>query len=217
MDRNYLRKSAIETILQILKIADTQSKKYNEIGDISATEILQRDVINKYEALYLALCETDFENLDEKEIENINITLKEIREKHKLTKDFIDSQISLRENLGDNSGAKVIENLFRYELSKLLEKKQILLEKINNVLDKELELENKLKDTIQEADQFDIIYELNPIRIEFRDLEEKLHKLENEIKPLKHKLDTRWAYEIYGTINKETLMEIYKTNFNLGE
>ncbi|MGL6154676.1 hypothetical protein [Cetobacterium sp. SF1] len=217
MDKILLRKLALETILQILKITDSQIKKYEELGDISAVEILNRDVITKYETLYLTLLETDFENLPEEELITIDKTLEDIRTQHNLTKDFLMAEIKVREDLNGDSGSTVVEKLYRYQLSKLLEKKQILTDKLKAVLDKEWELENKLKDTIQEEDQFDIIYELSPIREEFRALEQKLNDLENLVSSLKRKINSKWSYEIYGTMSKENLMEIYKENFDLGE
>ncbi|MGL6114571.1 MAG: hypothetical protein ACRC1R_05975 [Cetobacterium sp.] len=217
MDKILLRKLALETILQILKITDSQIKKYEELGDISAVEILNRDVITKYETLYLTLLETDFENLPEEELITIDKTLEDIRTQHNLTKDFLLAEIKVREDLSGDSGSTVVEKLYRYQLSKLLEKKQILTDKLKAVLDKEWELENKLKDTIQEEDQFDIIYELSPIREEFRALEQKLNDLENLVSSLKRKINSKWSYEIYGTMSKENLMEIYKENFDLGE
>ncbi len=42
------------------------------------------------------------------------------------------------------------------------------------------------------------------------ELEEKIVKLEEKINELRYNLESRWPYEIYGTISKEKLYEEVK-------
>lgn len=217
MNRDNIKEYALELLLQILKTADNQIKEYEKIGDISAIEILKENVIKKYEALYLGVLETDFSQMGSDQLEFFEKTLKEISEKNNIDSNFILKQLSKRNELRGVSGAEVVENLLKYELSKLLEAKQNLVEKIEATLVEEEKLENQLKDAIQEQEQFDIIYELSPVRSKFRSLETKLLSLEENILTVRNKLDSRWPYEIYGTISKDELLKVYKDNFNMGE
>lgn len=49
---NHLLKFCIEVILQVLKMTDNKIKELREKGDLSGAEILENDVITKYEKLY---------------------------------------------------------------------------------------------------------------------------------------------------------------------
>ncbi|MBC2855759.1 hypothetical protein H3N56_04500 [Cetobacterium sp. 2A] len=217
MNRIEFKNFAIEVILEVLKIANAQIDEYNNIGDISATEIIQKDVIDKYEKIYLGIIGLDFSELEDEKFYFIETTIEEILKNNNLSSNFIKSQQEKRENLKGNSGAEVVKNLFDYELSKLLNAQQILIDKINIILDQETILENELKDTIQEEAQFDIIYKLQPVREEYRVLEAQLLKLDSTIKTLRKKINFKWNYEIYGTISKDELLKVYKNSFKMGE
>ena len=84
-----------------------------------------------------------------------------------------------------------------------------LLDKVNKVLDKEDKLAMDLKNAIQEEEQIECIYKLQPVREEYRALEEKVLRVQKNIDELKKKLDSEWAYEIYGTISKDEMLNTY--------
>ncbi|MDO4589705.1 MAG: hypothetical protein Q4B33_07545, partial [Fusobacterium sp.] len=58
------------------------------------------------------------------------------------------------------------------------------------------------------------IYQLQPIRAEYRNLEEKILKIQEKIDLLKKKLDSEWYYEIYGTISKDDMLKSYNEVMN---
>ncbi|MGL4211349.1 MAG: hypothetical protein ACRCRT_07345, partial [Cetobacterium somerae] len=85
----------------------------------------------------------------------------------------------------------------------------------NELALEEQNLENLLKDTIQEEEQFDIIYKLQPVREKLRDTEDKYLVVEKDINQLKKKLESKWPYEIYGVVSEEELLETYKEAFKM--
>lgn len=84
-----------------------------------------------------------------------------------------------------------------------------LLDKVNKVLDREDKLAMDLKNAIQEEEQIECIYKLQPVREEYRALEEKVLRVQKNIDDLKKKLDSEWTYEIYGTISKDEMLNTY--------
>jgi len=116
----------------------------------------------------------------------------------------------LRKKNKDNSGSEVVKNLFEYEHKKLLMKKGDLTRKINQLLDKEEELNRELSDAIQEVDQLGIINKLLPVREEYRKVEKEFLAIYDKIIEIDNKLEKKWYYEIYGTMSKEEMLKMYK-------
>lgn len=211
---NHLLKFCIEVILQVLKMTDNKIKELREKGDLSGAEILENDVITKYEKLYGGLTGEAVQKLEEKELAGIKEHIENIIEKNNLTKEFIETQLELREKLKNNSGAEVIKNFFQYEKRELENKKSYLLEKVSKLLDEEERISMLMKNAIQEEEQIEYIYQLQPIRAEYRNLEEKILKIQEKIDLLKKKLDSEWYYEIYGTISKDEMLKSYNEVMN---
>ena len=65
---NHLLKFCIEVILQVLKLTDNKIKQLREIGDLSGAEILEKDVIEKYEKLYGGLTGEGIKEFKEEEL-----------------------------------------------------------------------------------------------------------------------------------------------------
>ena len=86
-----------------------------------------------------------------------------------------------------------------------------LIQKINKVLDKEEKLNLDLSNAIQEVEQIEIIEKLQPVRAEFRSLSLQFDKYQKELEETENKLSKKWYYEIYGTTDKEILLEAYNT------
>jgi len=86
-----------------------------------------------------------------------------------------------------------------------------LIQKINKVLDKEEKLNLDLSNAIQEVEQMEIIEKLQPVRAEFRSLSLQFDKYQKELEETENKLSKKWYYEIYGTTDKEILLEAYNT------
>ncbi|MGL4999736.1 MAG: hypothetical protein ACRC5W_09435 [Cetobacterium sp.] len=215
MEKEKFRAYAQEVILTVLKITSAQIDKLKELGDLSGVELLEEKVITSYERIYGALLEMKVENMSEDEFVAFQNMLEEIREKNKLSVEKIEKDISRRELLKNNSGASVVKKFFKYNLNRILDKKEKILEIYNVLAAEEQNLENLLKDTIQEEEQFDIIYKLQPIREKLREIEEKYLLIEKDMNQLKRKFESKWPYEIYGVISEEELLETYKEAFKM--
>lgn len=214
MERDF-KNYSLEVILTVLKITSNQLDKMKEIGDLSGTEILQEKVIAPYEKIYGALLEMDMDKMSSDEIENFKKTLEDIREKNGLTVEGIEKSLELRGKYRGHSGSEVVEKFYKYNLNRLLDRKDKIVEKYNELATEEENLENLLKDTIQEVDQFDIIDRLQPVREKLREIEKKYIAVEEDIKVLKGKLESKWPSEIYGVISEEELLETYKDTFKM--
>lgn len=211
---NEILKFSIEVILQIFIKINRRLDELNNNGEISAVEILENEVIPKYEKLLKGLkaeiIEDDQEkSIDSEKIENIKKYIFDIMKENNLTEEFIDSQIKIREELKDNSGAEVVKKLFEYEKKQMENTKYNLLDKVSSVLDREDKLAMDLKNAIQEEEQIECIYRLQPVREEYRALEEKILRVQKNIDNINKKLDSQWAYEIYGTISKDDMLNTY--------
>lgn len=211
---NEILKFSIEVILQIFIKINRRLDELNSNGEISAVEILENEVIPKYEKLLKGLkaeiIEDDQEkSIDSEKIENIKKYIFDIMKENNLTEEFIDSQIKIREELKDNSGAEVVKKLFEYEKKQMENTKYNLLDKVNSVLDREDKLAMDLKNAIQEEEQIECIYRLQPVREEYRVLEEKILRVQKNIDNINKKLDSQWSYEIYGTISKDDMLNTY--------
>ena len=203
---NEILKFSIEVILQVLKMTEKKAAELKKIGDLSGEELLEKEVIPKYEKLYGGLTGAEFKGEDLTEIKK---HIENIMEKNGLSEEFIKSQAALREKLKGESGAEVIKRFFEYEKKELEKTKWILLEKIEKILDEEEHLSMEMKNAIQEEEQIGYIYKLQPVREKYRELEEKIMKAQGKIDILKKKLESEWYYEIYGTVSKDEMLKIY--------
>ncbi|MGL4987980.1 MAG: hypothetical protein ACRCYM_02850 [Cetobacterium sp.] len=217
MKKEKFRAYATEIILTVLKMTSSQIDKLKEMGDLSGVELLEDKVVKSYEKIYGALLEMKVENMPEEEFTAFKEMVEEIREKNNLSTSQIENYLSKREEFKNNSGAIVVKRFFKYNLNRLLDKKDKILEKYNLLASEEQNLENLLKDTIQEEEQFDIIYKLQPVREELREIEVKYLRVEKDIEQLKRKFESKWPYEIYGVVSEEELLETYKEAFKMEE
>lgn len=215
MDRTQFIKYAQEVVLTVLKITSVQLDKLKEMGDLSGVEILEEKVLIPYERIYGALLEMKIDKMSEEEFKSFEEMVEEIREKNNLSIEKIKIDLEKREKLKNKSGAMVVKKFFNYNLNRLLDKKDKIAEKYNSLATEEQNLENLLKDTVQEEEQFDIIYRLQPVREKLRDVENKYLVVEKDINQLKKKLESKWPYEIYGVISEEELLETYKEAFKM--
>ena len=213
MKKDKFREYALEVALTVLKISSTQLDKLKEKGDLSGVEILQEKVICPYERIYGALLEMKVDKMSDEEFNSFKEMVEELRVKNSLTTEAIENALKRRDDLKNNSGSKVVEKFYKYNINRLLDKKSKIVEVFNSLGIEEQKLENLLKDTIQEEEQFDIIYKLQPVREKLRDIEIKYVKVEKDIDELKKKLESKWPYEIYGVASEKELLETYKEAF----
>lgn len=208
---NETLKFSTEVILQVFVKINKRVEELKNNDEISALEILQNEVIPKYEKLYKGLKTEikDDEEIDIEKFENIKKYIYDIMKENSFTEEFIRTQMKLREKFQGESGAEVVKKLFEYEKKQMENTKYNLLDKVNKVLDREDKLAMDLKNAIQEEEQIECIYKLQPVREEYRALEEKVLRVQKNIDDLKKKLDSEWTYEIYGTISKDEMLNTY--------
>lgn len=208
---NEILKFSTEVILQVFVKINKRMEELKNNDEISALEILQNEVISKYEKLYKGLKTEikDDEEIDIEKFENIKKYIYDIMKENSFTEEFIRTQMKLRERFQGESGAEVVKKLFEYEKKQMENTKYNLLDKVNKVLDREDKLAMDLKNAIQEEEQIECIYKLQPVREEYRALEEKVLRVQKNIDDLKKKLDSEWTYEIYGTISKDEMLNTY--------
>lgn len=208
---NEILKFSTEVILQVFVKINKRVEELKNNDEISALEILQNEVIPKYEKLYKGL-KTEIkedEEIDIEKFENIKKYIYDIMKENSFSEEFIRTQMKLREKFQGESGAEVVKKLFEYEKKQMEKTKYNLLDKVNKVLDREDKLAMDLKNAIQEEEQIECIYKLQPVREEYRALEEKVLRVQKNIDDLKKKLDSEWTYEIYGTISKDEMLNTY--------
>lgn len=208
---NEILKFSTEVILQVFVKINKRMEELKNNDEISALEILQNEVIPKYEKLYKGLKTEikDDEEIDIEKFENIKKYIYDIMKENSFTEEFIRTQMKLRERFQGESGAEVVKKLFEYEKKQMENTKYNLLDKVNKVLDREDKLAMDLKNAIQEEEQIECIYKLQPVREEYKALEEKVLRVQKNIDDLKKKLDSEWTYEIYGTISKDEMLNTY--------
>lgn len=208
---NEILKFSTEVILQVFVKINKRMEELKKNDEVSALEILQNEVVPKYEKLFKGLKVEigEEEEIDVEKFENIRKYIYDIMKENGFTEEFIKSQMSLREKFQGESGAEVVKKLFEYEKKQMENTKYNLLDKVNKVLDREDELAMDLKNAIQEEEQIECIYKLQPVREEYRALEEKVLRVQRNIDELKKKLDSEWTYEIYGTISKDEMLNTY--------
>lgn len=206
---NEILKFSIEVILQVFKSINKKIDEMKEIGDISGIEILEKDVIPKYEKLYGGLTGEAVEKFDEEQLSVIKKYIEDIMKENKFSEEYIKNQIELREKLKGDSGAEIVKRFFQYEKKELEKIKYDLLDRADKVLEDEEKLSMEMKNAIQEEEQIEYIYKLQPVRAEFRKIEEKIIKVQEKLDVLNKRLESEWPYEIYGTISKEEMLETY--------
>ncbi|WP_298975705.1 hypothetical protein [uncultured Fusobacterium sp.] len=205
---------AREVCLQNLFLVDNFKVDLKNQDNLYEVERIDNEVISKYENIYLLLDETiilDIYKKDRKVFEKIEKAIKKMAEDAKIKDEYINLQIKKRKELKGNSGSEVVEKFFKYKIKELKKIKGDLLQKINKVLDREEKLNLDLSNAIQEVEQLEIVEKLQPIRAEFRKLSLQLDKYQKELEETENKLSKKWYYEIYGTTDKETLLEAYNT------
>ncbi|WP_286033848.1 hypothetical protein [Fusobacterium necrogenes] len=208
---NEILKFSTEVILQVFIKINKRVEELKNNDELSALEILENEVIPKYEKLYKGL-KIEFgenEDIDSEKFISIKKYIYDIMKENNFTEEFIKTQMKLREEFQGESGAEVVKKLYEYEKKQMENTKYNLLEKVNKVLDKEEELSMELKNAIQEEEQIECIYKLQPVREEYRALEEKILRVQKNIDVLKKKIDSEWAYEIYGTVSKDEMLNTY--------
>ena len=202
-------KFSIEVILQVFKSVNKKIDELKKIGDISAIEILERDVIPKYEKLYGGLTGEEIKKFDEEQLAAIKKYIKDIMKENNFNEEYIKKQMELREKLKGDSGAEVVKRFFKNEKKEIEKTKYELLDRADKILEEEEKLSMEMKNAVQEEEQIEYIYKLQPVRAEFRKIEEKMLKIQEKLNVLNKRLTSEWPYEIYGTLSKDEMLKTY--------
>lgn len=198
-----------EVILQMLAKINAQIEEFKLNDEISAIEKLEKEVISKYEKLFLGFNEMKELPNDTKIPEYIERIMMEAN----FTEEFINSCMEKRKEYKNHSGAEVVKKLYLYEIKKLQEAQDKLLEEANILLDKEDILSMELKNAIQEEEEMKCIYKLQPIRKKYREIEKNILDIHKKIKSIKNKIEAIWPYEIYGTIKEDEMKKTFEKIF----
>ena len=102
-----------------------------------------------------------------------------------------------------------MKRFFQYEKKELEKTKYELLDRADKILEEEEKLSMEMKNAVQEEDQIEYIYKLQPVRAEFRKIEEKMLKIQEKLNVLNKRLTSEWPYEIYGTLSKDEMLKTY--------
>jgi hypothetical protein len=81
-----------------------------------------------------------------------------------------------------------------------------------SLVNKEEDLSSRLSEAVQEEAEQRYLEELTSISKQINLLNEKLDILKGKIDSLNNSLDTRWRYEIFGTVPREDMLKAYNEN-----
>ena len=194
-----------EIILQVLRKNSQELMKAHEEKNTKEIDLLEKEVLPKYEKLYLALSDEELKNKSSEEIQGILKIMEDILEKNKFSKEFIEESMKKREEYKDKSGALVVKRLFEYSIKNLKKKKTNIYKVLTPLLKKEEKLEADLKEAIQYDDEMRISADIVDVREDKRELLSQVADLDEKISSIEKDIENRWKYEIYGTVTQEEL------------
>ena len=194
-----------EIILQVLRKNSQELMKAHEEKNTKEIDLLEKEVLPKYEKLYLALSDGELKNKSSEEIQGILKIMEDILEKNKFSKEFIEESMKKREEYKDKSGALVVKRLFEYSIKNLKKKKTNIYKVLTPLLKKEEKLEADLKEAIQYDDEMRISADIVDVREDKRELLSQVADLDEKISSIEKDIANRWKYEIYGTVTQEEL------------
>lgn len=204
----------LEIILKVLKKVDDEIKRYKDLEDYEGVKTLENDVLLKYEKLYHGFISEDIDNISEDQLKSLHSSLLEIMKQNNLDIDYIESEVKKRENLKGNSGSEAVENLYNYQVNEMEERKAKLLEKAEDILELEAVLEAALSEAVQEDEQMEVVEKMPEVRRAYSEISDKVMAIQSKIDYLKERVEKKWPCDIYGTISKDELMEIFRKTIN---
>jgi tetrahydromethanopterin S-methyltransferase subunit B len=203
---------AREVVLKVLQNLEVNIKKLQSLEDFDGAQSIERELIPKYEKLFNEFsldlnAKINYENID-----SLKKIISDIVEQFKLDKTYLQSEAEKRKELKNNSGAEVVKKFFEYQLVELNKKREILLDMLMSLVNKEEDLSSRLSEAVQEEAEQRYLEELTSISKQINLLNEKLDILKGKIDSLNNSLDTRWRYEIFGTVPREDMLKAYNEN-----
>lgn len=86
---NEILKFSVEVILQVFRSINKKIDELKEIGDISGIEILEKDVIPKYEKLYGGLTGEAVDKFDEEQFLAVKKYIEDIMKENNFSEEYI--------------------------------------------------------------------------------------------------------------------------------
>jgi|GEM_PF-3249884 len=214
MEFNEFKDFGIEVILKVLKKTDDEIKKYRELEDYEGVKTLKNKVLVKYEKLYSAFTSDEIKNISGDQLKSLESSLVDIMLQNGFELSYIEREIEKREQLKGKSGAEAVKNLYNFQVDELESKKSELLEKAEDLLDQEAVLEAALSEAVQDEEQMEIVEKMPEIRRAYSKISDKIMAVQGKIDSLKVRVEKIWPCDIYGTISKDDLMEIFRKTMN---
>ncbi len=200
-----------EVCLELLKVADDELRRSIEVEDIEKKKSILKDVIPHYQRIYAEFDrELDEYDIDEEMVEKVEAIVYKLLEDNKLDEEKLWDNVRLRLEFKGDSGAEAVKNLFDFQLKEVKDEINKLLTIEKDLLEKQKKFEMELADAIQEKDEIVAFEKVKTNSDKIDKLGHKLEELEIKVLELEYNLRTKWRYEIYGTMSKEKVLEIYK-------
>lgn len=199
-----------ELSLHLLELFQKENKKAIDYNDLDKSKTILNELIPKFEKLFFEFSLEVPEEFEEDEVEKVEELVYKILEEYDLDEELLWEKVRLRLSLGENSGSFVVKKLFEIQLKDLEKSLNSFLSIEKEYFEKEKKLEKALADCIQADEELEAFEKLREHGKKIDELDEKIVKLEEKINELRYNLESRWPYEIYGTISKEKLYEEVK-------
>lgn len=199
-----------ELSLELLELFQKENKKAIDYNDMEKSKTIINELIPKFEKLFLEFSLEVPEEFEEEEVEKVEELVYKLLEEYKLDEEKLWEKVRLRLSLGENSGSFVVKRLFEIQLKDLEKSLNDLLSLEREYFEKEKKLEKALADCIQAEEEMEAFEKLREHGKKIDELDEKIVKLEEKIHELRYNIQSRWPYEIYGTVSKEKLYEEVK-------
>ncbi len=207
-----------ECTLNLLKKLDSSNNKLNEakrehIHDTIMLKDIEEDIkklsiyINEYVKLYQAFSyELTNKNEDGKnDVLKAEEIVEKIMDANGLTFEYIIEEIKKRKEFKGQSGAEVVKNFLDYQLKELEETKNSIERKILKILADETKLKFEMEISVTEEEGREVIEKLMKNQKENEFYSQKLKICQEKIDEIKEDIESKWKYEIYGTISKDEL------------
>jgi hypothetical protein len=187
--------------------------KREHIHDTIMLKDIEEDIkklsiyINEYVKLYQAFSyELTNKNEDGKnDVLKAEEIVEKIMDANGLTFEYIIEEIKKRKEFKGQSGAEVVKNFLDYQLKELEETKNSIERKILKILADETKLKFEMEISVTEEEGREVIEKLMKNQKENEFYSQKLKICQEKIDEIKEDIESKWKYEIYGTISKDEL------------
>lgn len=199
-----------ELSLHMLELFLKEDKKAINYNDIDKSRKIRAELIPKFEKLFFEFSLEIPEEFEEDEITKVEDLVYKLLEEYDLDEELLWEKVRIRLDLGENSGSSVVKKLFEIQLKDLEKSLNSFLSIEKQYIETEKKLEKALADCIQADEEMEAFEKLREHGKKVDQLDTKIVKIEEKINELRYNLESRWPYEIYGTISKEKLYEEVK-------